>query len=362
MEIKTSVDEESKNSISTNEPIVNEIKKPTSEKIEWIVVLRAFACMAVVMLHIITLFESTNLLNKIERVVLDKVILQPFVRFAVPCFIMISGALMLDPKHNVTLSKILKKIFKLTLIYFIFGLGINLFNNYKLLWNDSNVKQWLLTSLVDLSRIFSFFNGRINYFNHMWYVVMLIGLYIITPILRKFVEYADKETVIFVLIFIFATNWIIPNKICLFGFNILNEYLFVYLLGYFVAKTNLIKELYIYLIGVIGFIGVFIACWFDNYYFDFLSFFESILIIKIFSTNKIKIKNNKIINCVSKYSLGIYLVHPFWILLISKFPYILSPFPMGIGELVFFLYALIMSLLSSMILYRLPLVKKLFKS
>ena len=88
---------------------------------------------------------------------------------------------------------------------------------------------------------------------------------------------------------------------------------------------------------------------------------EAMMIIKLLSTNKIKIKTTKITNCISKYSLGIYIVHPFWLIILNSLKIYFTIFPLIIGEIVFFAYALIMSLLTSMILYRLPLIKKLFK-
>ena len=73
------------------------------------------------------------------------------------------------------------------------------------------------------------------------------------------------------------------------------------------------------------------------------------------------IKNNKIIECISKYSLPIYLVHPFWLNILNKglgiYPDVL---PDIIGEIVFFMYALILSLITSIILYKLPIIKKIW--
>lgn len=86
----------------------------------------------------------------------------------------------------------------------------------------------------------------------------------------------------------------------------------------------------------------------------------SMFIFYLFSSKRISIKENKILNCISKYSFGIYLIHTFWLNIANKglhiFPNIL---PIGIGELAFWIIALILSILSCMIIYKLPILKRI---
>jgi len=202
---------------------------------------------------------------------------------------------------------------------------------------------------------------------HLWYLCVLIGLYVITPILRIFIKHSNQKTVKFVLLMLFITTSLIPTLNNYFNLNIMNftevsSFVFMYLIGYFIVNTKYIKSTYIYWGGLIGFIVYIIACCFNvGDQLDVFMIMEAMMIIKFLSTNKIKIKTNKIINCVSKYSLGIYIVHPFWLIILNSLKIYFTIFPLIIGEIVFFAYALIMSLLTSMILYRLPLIKKLFK-
>jgi len=91
--------------------------KPQKERIEWIVVLRAFACMAIVMLHIFGVFwedfnaGKTFIISNYDstRQVINRVLFQPFSFFGVACFMMISGRLLLDPNHSMTINKLIKK-------------------------------------------------------------------------------------------------------------------------------------------------------------------------------------------------------------------------------------------------------------
>ena len=79
-----------------------------------------------------------------------------------------------------------------------------------------------------------------------------------------------------------------------------------------------------------------------------------------FSSGKIKVRNDKMMNFISKYSLGIYLVHPFWINVAYKgfgiYPNIL---PTGIGEIAFFASIFILSVLTSVVLYSMPVMKRI---
>ncbi len=345
--------------------------KPQKERIEWIVVLRAFACMAVVMIHVIGdyysnfQYDNTNQ-YEIVRAFINQVLLQPFIRYAVPVFIMISGCLLLNPQRNVTINKLVKYIIRTIILLVLLLLFSSLMFNLKkeifydmpsfIKWIKYSIKMFVSCLIIDL-----------NTFALAWYPPMLIGLYLLTPILRIFTKHAKPETVSFVLITLFICSCVIPTVNVYFNLNIINfsevsSVVFLYLIGYYIVHTNLIKNTYIYLGGIIGFICYFIASYFGvSHQLDMFMILESMMIFKLFSSSKIKIKNNKIINCISKYSLGIFLTHCFWMKFFAKINIYFTIFPIFIGEFLYWAYILIISLVTSMILYRLPLIKKLFK-
>ena len=90
-----------------------ETEKKNSSKKVWITNLRAIACMMVIMIHVIAgWLDNTGIVLTGARNVLDNIILQPLIRWAVPVFIMISGCLLLNPKKDMSIKKILKYIKK----------------------------------------------------------------------------------------------------------------------------------------------------------------------------------------------------------------------------------------------------------
>ncbi|MBR4419205.1 MAG: acyltransferase family protein [Clostridia bacterium] len=357
---------------NTIKPIPELKGTPSNERIEWIVILRAFACMAIIVIHIIDCYVAY--IQYIDfhkygvvRSVINEIILQPLIRFAVPCFIMISGTLLLDPKRNTTINKIIKYIIKIIILFVVLWLGYCFAHDltFNSLRNFENLKKWIYQSFL------KFFNGLMQgnlytFAPWLWYLPMLISLYILTPILRKFTEFADRKTARCVLIILFVTTCIIPTINNYFNFEIvpvteLSSVVFMYLVGYYITNTDFINSKLIYIGGVVGVIFYLIGCYFGvSHPLDVFMVLESMMILKVFLSHKIKIKNNSFFNCIAKYSLGIYATNIFWlhVLKVAKIHFTLLP--IFIGEFMVFAFTLVMSLLTSMILYRLPLIKKLF--
>ena len=173
------------------------------QKIEWITVLRAIACLAVVMIHAIHGWLDTVNISNVEQIRywLNMIILA-IVEFAVPCFIMISGCLLLNPKKNLTLETLKKYIIRMLLILATFGFFYAFIESY--LNNGGQGILYLIgTSIMKL------LTG--NTWSHMWYIYMLIGLYLITPILRTCVNHFDMKTAKFVLFNFFVFSCLIPT-------------------------------------------------------------------------------------------------------------------------------------------------------
>lgn len=342
--------------------VTGEQTQETKNKIEWIVNLRAFACMAVVLLHASEMWINSIakfLSLSTPRQFLYKMIIPMLTRFAVPTFIMISGCLLLNPKREVDIEKIKKYILKMLCLLGTFGFAFciieNIFN-----FGMSDMVRVIYKSIFDLLQAKSW--------GHMWYLYMLIGLYILTPILRKFVEHTDDASAKFTLGMLFLVSAVIPTINGIFGLSLTTFYLnmfvyiFLFLMGYYIVHTNVITDKTIYIGGAIGIIGHVVLSYFvKSFSMNVFILLEAMLIVKLFSSGKIKIRNNWFTNCISKYSLGIYVVHAFWVNLAFKgfgiYPTVL---PIGIGEIVFFAYVLIASLVTSMFLYKMPIVKKLW--
>ena len=112
-------------------------------------------------------------------------------RFAVPVFVMITGALLLNKEYE--LGAFLKK--RLTRIIWPFLFWSLVFIGY--CWYDEELNFtsdfWHNTGIV----LHQLQNGA---YYHLWYVYMLIGLYLIIPVLGKFVRNASEKEIRYFLV------------------------------------------------------------------------------------------------------------------------------------------------------------------
>lgn len=149
--------------------------------------------------------------------------------WAVPIFVMVSGSLFLDKSREISFSKLygkylLRLVFTLLTFGMIFALMERVFNARTFSIN------MILLALLDV------YTG--NLWDHLWFVYMIIGLYIITPFLKTYIEKANENDIKYLLAVLFIFDCIVPffNSITKvkFGFYIpvSSIWLFYYFLGY----------------------------------------------------------------------------------------------------------------------------------
>lgn len=95
-------------------------------------------------------------------------------RFAVPCFVMLSGAFNLDIKDNKDYKKFYSKAFRnIGIPTIVFSLLYTAYESMKCIMKGQAIDLW--------RPIFNLLCGKPFY--HMWYMYMIFGLYLITPII-----------------------------------------------------------------------------------------------------------------------------------------------------------------------------------
>lgn len=163
------------------------------QNLEWVSNLRFVSLVAVVMLH-----ASAVLLSQYGKVPLNDWftadIFNAIVRFAVPVFVMITGALNLNRNYEPGdfLKRRLTRIVTPFLFWSLIYIGYSWYNEEISFDNDT----WTNIKLV-LHQL------KFGSSYHLWYVYMLIGLYLIIPIIGKFVRAAtEKELLYFLLIWL----------------------------------------------------------------------------------------------------------------------------------------------------------------
>jgi len=168
------------------------------QNIDWINSLRLIALIAVIVLHV-----SAIPLGLYGKVSLNTWLTADFynalVRFAVPVFVMITGALTLHREYE--LGAFLKKRLSRLVVPFLFWSLVYIWYSWyiEILVFTGNVRTDIELVLHELKYGASY---------HLWYVYMLIGLYFLNPVISIFVHNATKKQLQY-----FLAMWLITMLI-----------------------------------------------------------------------------------------------------------------------------------------------------
>ena len=290
-------------------------------------------------------------------------------RWAVPVFVMISGALFLDPLRRVDTKKLYSKnILRMVTAFLFWSLLYAAFSSRE----DFSVKAFAVR----------FIGGHY----HLWFLYMIVGLYIVVPILRC-VTRSEKATEYYLAVALVFT-FIIPRLMklpVLSGYQGAYEKMSFFLTlgytGYFVAGYYLsVKELnkkqraVLYILGIVGQIAGIVLTWSDsvrlghasdtyNGYLTLAVLAQSVAVFVLgkYALSRIRLseRGEKLVLALSRDCFGVYLVHPFFITEASK--YLVGDLLLRSPLLwipVTSLGVAVVSLAVSALLNRIPLVKK----
>ncbi|WP_183558964.1 acyltransferase [Mucilaginibacter sp. SP1R1] len=289
------------------------------QNIAWVNNLRLIAMFAVVILHTASpLLFQYNKSPLQQWLVAD--VYNALVRFAVPVFVMITGALLLHREYE--LGDFLKKRLGRLILPFIFWSLVYIvyrwYNEDITFTNNTwaNIKQ-----VLQLLQTGSFY--------HLWYVYLLVGLYLFIPVISKFVRHATEKELLYFLAVWFLT--ILISKPYLAQFNIAFDlryftgYIGYLVLGHYLAyKTiNFWGLLLVSTLVFISFAFIIAAGThylevkdheLSTYFYEPIGPFVIILSASAFlmakcTTVKLNAPLRWISNHAGKYTLGIYLSH-----------------------------------------------------
>ena len=320
--------------------------------------IRAIACIAIVLLHV-TYAASLQYRNSIStQAYTITSMITNLMMWAVPCFIMVTGALLLNPNHEVTLAKIYRKYMKkvfIALIAFVF-----VYRFFDMIVAGEGV------SLNGFMKGFvQFFTG--TSWSPLWYLYMLIGLYALLPLYRRITQAATYKELQYGIIVGFIVLSLFPltalfNIKLNFTIHIASIYPFYLFLGYLlyndIIKINKKTNTIIFIVSIVLIIGVVYYRWMHNVetfnlllsYASPLSILLSASLFHFFKSIKpISIKGlHKALIALDQASFGIYLIH---IIFVKYFLAILHYNPYKVPVLGFIGIVCLISILSWIISY-----------
>jgi len=303
------------------------------ERVLYADILKIFATFSVILLHIAA--SKWNLVNveSFEWKVFN--FYDSLVRFGVPIFVMLSGMFFLNPNKDITIKKIYKKYILRIITAFLF------WSTFYSLY--INLKQTTIINEDILMKIFlDIVEGRY----HLWFLFMIVGLYIITPLLRKIVI-NDKSTIeyflliwlIFTVLFAFIikiSNFVIlGNFIDKIGVHFVIGYVGYFVSGYYFETYPINKKTrnVIYIFGILGIMSTFIltniislkigeanSTFYGYFSPNVASTSVAVFIFFKYEVSKIKFKKFglKIIHKLTSCTFGIYLIHDFFIMVLNE--------------------------------------------
>ena len=288
--------------------------------------------------------------------------------WAVPIFVMVSGSLFLDKSREISFYKLYGK-YLLRLIFTLFTFG-TLFALMERVFTAHAVSiKMLPLALIDV------YAG--NLWDHLWFVYMIMGLYIVTPPLKVFLAQAKNSDIKYLLVVLFSFNCIVPflNSITGVKFGVyipINTiWLFYYLLGYALHfEVFSIREVTSIIFILIGLLW----CAFGQYlpnmtkvtgaalrYAGTSDIIAVLMATGIFAFSKAKCNHtaNFLDTFINPLSFGVYILHALFINFILKVVHF-TPEKHNylIVWLLVFIITSIGSIISVWILRKIPFVKK----
>lgn len=337
--------------------------------------LRVAAMFAVIVLHTASHSFKTVGLNNSQWSFIN--IYDSLVRWAVPVFTMVSGTMFLDNSRELPLKKLYLKYVLRIVIAFLFWSMLGYFTDVLLGKDALGIKRAIPAIAA-------------GHF-HLWFLYMIVGLYIVTPILRKVT--ADRKTTEYFLIVASVFTFVIPTALAFLKLHggwmyeltdsVINSKMLVklvlgyspyFVLGYWLHNTEISKkaEICIYIAGVIGFaLTILMTDRASNlhgsaseefYRYYCLNVLAESIAVFVFAKQRIdRIGDSgfrKLIFGAAKLSFGVYLVHAILRDLFVELVVSPTAFPTVVSIPMITLAIFAGSLAVSFVLNKIPIVKK----
>ena len=216
-----------------------------------------------------------------------------------------------------------------------------------------------------------------NTYSHLWYLYLVIGLYMLTPILSKMVKALSKRELEYGLILGVAVTLFAQTLGSFVGFDLtalvkpyvvldFNRYLIYYILGYYVDTYGLPHFKKIFYASIIALLGLIayenIMCIEHSQVIVYNISFLGVLITSsafVYAKNTLKDKENKCISELGRLTFGVYLIHFIVekeLLKLGVNANMINPI---LGNILVSLLVFSISYVISFVLSKIPIVKKI---
>jgi surface polysaccharide O-acyltransferase-like enzyme len=219
--------------------MTHSITNPTgkSKPIAYLNVLRVMGITGVLVTHVFmtTCANWAPILQKDQLYFCT--VLRNLWHWCVPVLVMISGVLFLNPEKEMPASKIITQyVLKITFVLALLAIPAEVALQFVASGYQFSLQQ-IKTATLNIIQ------GRTQ--THFWFLYLIIGIYLITPLLRTFTKYTTRKNYEYLLVVLFLFTSVIATikKLALadFGINIpiSSVYVMYFLLGFYIHHYNI---------------------------------------------------------------------------------------------------------------------------
>ena len=286
--------------------------------------LRIVACISVIMLHSASQYWYEFPVTDARWMVYNT--WDAVSRFGVPVFVMISGMLFLSREGELNLRKLYcNNILRLAVAYAVWSIAYGLWDCREWTWGPGvTVRDYVAECVL----------GRY----HLWFIPMLIGIYMLLPVIKTFTNHCSKKNLeYFLILFIIlqigrSTLGIIQIPtlanvlVQLLDAEMVCSYVGYFVLGYYLYRYRLshVWQVRIYFLGAVSLVLAAIisirASWYyqtpKSEAFDSYSVFTFLVTVAVFVFFQEKISGiawkgfaKKLLMELSANTFGVYLLH-----------------------------------------------------
>lgn len=299
------------------------LKYQMKKRIVYLDYLRLIASLAVIGIHVAGkgTYILGNEISSNPKIFVMAATIDSFLRFAVPIFFMISGAIVFS-KSEMNLRGFYKQRAKRIIIPLIFWALFYSFVFNRGLSFQEHIKNMLLG----------------NAFYHLWFLYAVIGIYLVAPVFYAFLKQSNKKDIELLLLISFIINTVLPiisSKYWVqlgesFNFNYLSGSIFYFILGYYLVNydfkwlNKVPVAICCYLITSIIIAGCTVRASLQQgmhvtFYINTLwtlviiqSTSLFVLVKKLYlNSKKLPSVLGEVVNSLGNYFMGVYLIHAF---------------------------------------------------
>lgn len=294
------------------------------QRIPYLDALRLIATFAVIAIHMSSPGNrnSVDYLTRGGSEVITFSFFNKLSHWAVPIFVMISGALFLNPNKAVTINDVFRKLFpRLAIPYFF--------------W-------WAFYAcLLSAWAVFAHKNWSIGYlapYSHLWFLPMLMSIYLIIPLLKKVVESNSNMRYFLILWLVFTILESVHYLDKIFDvmyMEFVMGYSGYFVLGYFLSTIDIkpSKRKFVYVLATVMAASIVVLdvvkkiySW--NLFNSYMPFYV-VMSTALFVWFKYHdwTRFSKLFGKVRPYLFGVYLIHIVFVLIFTeeRFYYSLHP-------------------------------------